>query len=121
MHTSNCVPAIQTRSTTESAAAYALCYKCHDRNRVRNNPGFATTASKSRYRLVFCAMTLRRRRHVALVNFDKRFVSPRNGVLTWTRGNNGLHADVHGATHRDERHVSATRVRAGKAAREIPF
>jgi hypothetical protein len=34
-----------------------------------------------------------------LVNFDKRFVSPRNGVLTWTPGNNGCTLICHGATH----------------------
>jgi predicted CXXCH cytochrome family protein len=92
-----------TDRTTESAQAYALCYKCHDRTRVRNNPGQFADHGKhiTEYR-ASCSLChdphgVTNRTH--LVNFDKRFVSPRGGVLTWTPGNNGCTLVCHGATH----------------------
>jgi predicted CXXCH cytochrome family protein len=92
-----------TDRTTESATAYALCYKCHDRTRVQTNPGsFAEHGKHITQYQASCSLChdphgVANATH--LINFDKRFVSPRNGVLTWTPGNNGCTLTCHGATH----------------------
>ncbi|HET9578080.1 MAG TPA: cytochrome c3 family protein [Usitatibacter sp.] len=99
-------------NTSESAAAYALCYKCHNRTSILSDVTFrlhnkhivgerapcnvchdphgingaqGTTANNSR-----------------LINFDTSIVRPNNGVLRWTRvgttqGNCTL--TCHGANH----------------------
>ena len=89
--------------TTESATAYALCYKCHDRTRVRNNPGQFDNHGKHITEYQASCSLCHDPHGVAntthLINFDKRFVLPRNGVLTWTPGNNGCTLVCHGATH----------------------
>ena len=91
------------RNTTESAAAYALCYKCHDRTRVRTNPGQFSDHGKHITEYDASCSLCHDPHGVAntthLVNFDKRFVSPKNGVLTWTPGNNGCTLTCHGASH----------------------
>jgi predicted CXXCH cytochrome family protein len=92
-----------TEYTTESATAYAICYKCHDRNAVRNNPGQFQDHGKhiTQYQ-ASCSIChdphgVANKTH--LVNFDKRFVAARGGVLNWTPGNNGCTLTCHGATH----------------------
>jgi predicted CXXCH cytochrome family protein len=92
-----------TANTTESAAAYALCYKCHDRTRVRTNPGqFAAHGTHITNEQASCSLChdphgVANTTH--LINFDKRFVTPNNGVLSWTPGNNGCTLTCHGARH----------------------
>jgi predicted CXXCH cytochrome family protein len=92
-----------TSNTTESAAAYALCYKCHDRTRVRNNPGQFSDHGKHITEYQASCSICHDPHGVAnsthLVNFDKRFVTPNGGALTWTPGNNGCTLTCHGATH----------------------
>lgn len=92
-----------TDRTTESAAAYALCYKCHDRTRVRNNPGQFSNHGKHildyQASCSICHDPHGVTNTTHLVNFDKRFVTPNNGVLTWTPGNNGCTLTCHGAKH----------------------
>lgn len=92
-----------TTNTNESATAYALCYKCHDRTRVRSNPGQFSDHGKHITEYKASCSICHDPHGVAntthLVNFDKRFVSPRNGQITWTPGNNGCTLTCHGASH----------------------
>ena len=92
-----------SQNTIESATAYALCYKCHDRTRVRNNPGQFADHGKHITEYQASCSICHDPHGVAgsthLVNFDKRYVTPRNGVLSWTPGNNGCTLVCHGAVH----------------------
>jgi predicted CXXCH cytochrome family protein len=98
-----------TTNTTESAAAYALCYKCHDRNKVRNNATFATHSKHITDYQASCAICHdphgvsstqgNATNNPALVNFDKRFVTARNGVLEYSRTTKNCTLVCHGATH----------------------
>lgn len=92
-----------TQNTTESAATYALCYKCHDRTIVQGNPGNFKDHGKHITEYQASCSICHDPHGVAnathLVNFDRRYVSARNGVLTWTPGNNGCTLVCHGATH----------------------
>src|SRR6185503_19802949 len=103
-------------STSESAAAYALCYKCHNRTSILGNQSF------SRHQLhvvsVQASCSLCHDAHgvsstqgtatnnAHLVNFDKRFVTPNSsGILrydsTGTRAGR-CYLSCHGRNHNPE-------------------
>lgn len=81
-------------NTTESAAAYALCYKCHDRTIVLSNASCREHDRHIRDQNASCSIchdphgvssaqgTTTNNAH--LINFDKRFVTPNSaGILRW--------------------------------------
>lgn len=80
--------------STESAASYALCYKCHDRDRVLNsvtfdkhynhvvNYGAACSVCHDPHGISATQGTTAN--NSRLINFDTSIVTPYQGVLQWT-------------------------------------
>lgn len=103
-------------NTTESAAAYALCYKCHDRTIVLSTTSFREHDRHVRSENASCSIchdphgisgaqgTTLNNAH--LVNFDKRFVTPSSGgLLKWEQtspGRGRCYLTCHGDNHNPE-------------------
>ncbi|MFN7915647.1 MAG: cytochrome c3 family protein [Vicinamibacterales bacterium] len=103
-------------NTTESAAAYALCYKCHDRTIVLGPTSFKEHNRHVLNENASCSIchdphgvsaaqgTTLNNAH--LVNFDKRFVTPSSsGLLKWEQtspGRGRCYLTCHGDNHNPE-------------------
>ena len=78
-------------NTPESAAAYALCYKCHNRTSILGNQSFGRHQLHIVTNQVSCAICHdshgisstqgNATNNAHLVNFDKRFVTPSSGGI----------------------------------------
>jgi hypothetical protein len=100
-------------STTESAAAYALCYKCHDRSIVLSSAScreHSRHVSSERASCSIChdphgvsAAQGTPTNNAHLINFDKRFVTPSSsGILRWEQTSTGrgrCYLTCHGENH----------------------
>lgn len=103
-------------STTESAAAYALCYKCHDRTIVLSAASCREHnrhVSSERASCSIChdphgvsASQGTPINNAHLINFDKRFVTPSSsGILRWEQTSTGrgrCYLTCHGENHNPE-------------------
>ncbi len=103
-------------NTTESAAAYALCYKCHDRTIVLSTTSFLEHDRRIRSENASCSIchdphgissaqgTAINNAH--LINFDKRFVTPSSsGLLKFEQtsaGHGRCYLTCHGDNHNPE-------------------
>ena len=103
-------------NTAESAAAYALCYKCHDRtivlsatscrehNRHVSNENASCSICHDPHGISSAQGTTTNNAH--LVNFDRRFVTPSSsGVLRWEQtspGRGRCYLTCHGENHNPE-------------------
>ena len=103
-------------NTTESASAYALCYKCHDRTIVLSTTPFREHDRHIRSENASCSIchdphgisgaqgTTLNNAH--LVNFDKRFVTPSSsGLLKFEQtgaGRGRCYLTCHGDNHNPE-------------------
>lgn len=83
-----------TDFTTESAAAYALCYRCHDRNSILNDESFKYHKLHVQDRQTTCS-TCHDAHGIAsaqgnvvnnshLINFDTTVVFPLGGIMKFT-------------------------------------
>lgn len=104
---------MDNQNTTESAAAYALCYKCHNRTIVLSNASCIEHDRHIRDQNASCSIchdahgissaqgTTTNNAH--LMNFDKRFVTPSSGgVLRWDQtspGRGRCYLTCHGENH----------------------
>jgi len=101
--------------TTESQAAYALCYKCHDRNVILSSQSFRGHDQHVRDLRASCSLCHdphgisstqgNSTNNSALVNFDRRFVSPSSsGILRieFIGGNPRCYLTCHGENHNPE-------------------
>ena len=103
-----------TVDTTESAAAYALCYKCHNRNIIlsehvvqRAQPAHQRRTRPARSVTTRTASAARRAtptNNAFLINFDTRFVTPSSsGILRIRRasaaGSARCYLTCHGENH----------------------
>ena len=75
---------------TESAAAYALCYKCHDRTSLLGNAGgFGHNSHLTTGGSITPCSTCHDPHGVAgkgrLINFNTAIVKPAGGILSWTQ------------------------------------
>ena len=121
---------ITTDPNTESPAAYALCYSCHDRNSILSDNTFG---EHSRHILgenapcntchdphgVSLAAGATTANNARLINFNTNVVTPSGGVLAWT--SNGLNAGsctlvCHGENHNPETYGGGGAGGAGGAA-----
>ncbi len=78
-------------NTTESPSAYALCYKCHDRNVLFSTQSFRGHDQHIRDLRASCSICHdphgisssqgNSTNNSALINFDKRFVTPSSGGI----------------------------------------
>jgi hypothetical protein len=100
-------------NTSESAATYALCYKCHNRSTILSSASFKEhnlhigTASAScsichdPHGISSAQGTTTNNAH--LINFDKRFVAPNgSGILRWEQtapGSGRCYLSCHGHSH----------------------
>jgi predicted CXXCH cytochrome family protein len=100
-------------NTSESAATYALCYKCHNRTTILGSASFKEhnlhigTASAScsichdPHGISSAQGTTTNNAH--LINFDKRFVAPNgSGILRWEQtapGSGRCYLSCHGHSH----------------------
>jgi hypothetical protein len=106
---------MDTSNVTESAATYALCYKCHDRTIVLGTTSFREHSRHVRSENAPCSIchdshgvgspgTTANNAH--LVNFDRRFVTPSSsGLLRWeqtTPGHGRCYLTCHGDNHNPE-------------------
>jgi predicted CXXCH cytochrome family protein len=107
---------MDNQNTTESAATYALCYKCHDRTIVLSNTSCREHDRHVRSENASCSIchdphgissaqgTTTNNAH--LINFDKRFVTPSSGgVLRWDQtspGRGRCFLTCHGRNHNPE-------------------
>jgi hypothetical protein len=101
-------------NTAESAANYALCYKCHDRTNILSN----ATGSFREHNLHIVSVRAPCNachdphgvsstqgtvaNNARLINFDTSIVRPQGGVTRWTRvGTTGGSCTLlcHGKTH----------------------
>jgi hypothetical protein len=101
-------------STNESAATYALCYKCHSRTIVLSNASCPEHSRHVRDENTSCSIchdvhgisggTVTNNAH--LMNFDKRFVTPSSsGILRWDQTSTGrgrCYLTCHGKNHNPE-------------------
>ena len=103
-------------NTTESAATYALCYKCHDRTIVLGATSFREHSRHIRSENASCSIchdphgissaqgTAINNAH--LINFDKRFVTPSSsGLLKFEQtspGRGRCYLTCHGDNHNPE-------------------
>ena len=85
---------MEIASYPESAAAYALCYKCHDRTSILNDQSFPTHHKHVTDKNASCALCHdshgisatqgNATNNSNLINFDKRWVTPSSsGILRW--------------------------------------
>lgn len=104
---------MDNQNTTESAAAYSLCYKCHDRTIVLSNTSCPEHDRHIRDQNASCSIchdahgiaasqgTTTNNAH--LVNFDKRFVTPSSsGLLRFEQtsaGHGRCYLTCHGRNH----------------------
>lgn len=104
---------MDNQNTTESAATYALCYKCHSRTVVLSNLSCIEHDRHIRSENASCSIchdphgvssaqgTTTNNAH--LVNFDKRFVTPSSGgLLRWEQtsaGHGRCYPSCHGKNH----------------------
>ena len=98
-------------NTTESAATYALCYKCHSRTVVLSNASCVEHDRHIRDLNASCSIchdmhgisggTTINNAH--LMNFDRRFVTPNSvGILRWDQtspGHGRCYLSCHGRDH----------------------
>jgi len=101
--------------TTESSAAYALCYKCHNRNVILSTQSFRGHDQHVRDLRASCSICHdphgisstqgNSTNNSALINFDRRFVTPSSGILRADISPNGstlcwltCHGKNHSAT-----------------------
>lgn len=107
---------MDNQNTTESAAAYALCYKCHDRTIVLSNASCREHDRHIRGESASCSLchdahgisaaqgNVTNNAH--LINFDRRFVTPSStGILRWeqtTPGHGRCYLRCHGENHNPE-------------------
>jgi hypothetical protein len=78
-------------NTTESLATYALCYKCHNRSIIFSDQSFRGHDEHVKSRSASCSICHdphgvsstqgNSTNNLALINFDKRFVTPTSGGL----------------------------------------
>jgi len=101
-------------STTESAATYALCYKCHSRTIVLSSASCREHDRHIRDERTSCSIchdvhgisggTTTNNAH--LMNFDRRFVTPSSGgILRWEQtspGRGRCYLTCHGRNHNPE-------------------
>jgi cytochrome c553 len=102
-------------STTESTAAYALCYKCHNRNVIFSDQSFRGHDEHVKSQRASCSICHdphgisssqgNSTNNARLINFDKRFVTPSgSGILradiTTTRVT--CYLTCHGKNHNPE-------------------
>ncbi len=77
-----------TDNVTESAALYALCYKCHDRTALFANGGFSHGSHLGAGSSITPCSTCHDPHGVAgktrLINFNTSIVQPNGGVINWT-------------------------------------
>jgi predicted CXXCH cytochrome family protein len=102
---------MDNQNTTESAATYALCYKCHNRTIVLSAASCREHDRHIRGESASCSLchdvhgisggTTANNAH--LINFDKRFVTPpTGGVLRWVQtatGRGSCYLTCHGKNH----------------------
>ena len=102
---------MDNQNTTESAATYALCYKCHSRTIILSNASCVEHDRHIRDLNASCSIchdvhgtsggTPTNNAH--LINFDKRFVSPNSsGALRWEQtsaGKGRCYLLCHGENH----------------------
>ena len=100
-------------SQLESAAAYALCYKCHDRSSILSDISFkkhnrhlvnaAAPCSVCHDSHGISATQGTTTNNSRLINFDKRFVSPNaSGLLRFEvtgAGSGRCYLNCHGIEH----------------------
>lgn len=95
-----------TDNTIESAALYALCYKCHDRTTLLGAGGFLHTfhldSGPVRATCSVCHDPHGVAGKTRLMNFNTTIVTPNGGTLSWT--STGARAgycilNCHGKTH----------------------
>lgn len=103
-------------NTTESAAAYSLCYKCHDRTIVLSSASCREHSRHIRSENASCSIchdphgissaqgTTTNNAH--LINFDKRFVTPASGgqlkFEQTSPGRGRCYLTCHGRNHNPE-------------------
>jgi len=107
---------MDNQNTNESAAAYALCYKCHDRAIVLTNQSFREHDRHIRSENTFCSICHdphgissaqgTTTNNAYLINFDLRFVTPSSsGILRWEQtspGRGRCYLTCHGDNHNPE-------------------
>jgi predicted CXXCH cytochrome family protein len=106
---------ITTDRTNESAAAYALCYSCHDRNSILSDNTFREHSRHIQGENAPCNVCHdphgvsatnggTARFNSRLINFDTNVVTPNNGVLQldFQDGNGTCTLVCHGDTHNAE-------------------
>ena len=107
---------MDNQNTTESAAAYSMCYKCHDRTIVLSNASCREHDRHIRNENASCSIchdahgissaqgTTINNSH--LVNFDRRFVTPSSGGLLrfeqTSTGRGRCYLTCHGKNHNPE-------------------
>ncbi len=107
---------MDSQNTAESAATYALCYKCHDRTIVLSSASFSSHNRHVREEQASCSIchdshgissgqgTAINNAH--LINFDRRFVTPSSGgILRWEQtspGRGRCYLTCHGRNHNPE-------------------
>jgi len=106
--------------TTESTAAYALCYRCHNRNSILGNESFALHQRHIVRAQASCSVchdphgvTGSRTAHSHLINFDRSIVrrSPRNPRIEFRdlgRFQGSCTLQCHGVNHIDFRYSPST-------------
>jgi len=91
MYGSTALTDMDNSNTAESAAAYALCYKCHNRTSILGNQSFSRHQLHIGSVQASCALCHdshgisstqgNATNNAHLVNFDKRFVTPSSGGI----------------------------------------
>ena len=101
----------QIDNVVETAAAYALCYKCHDRTALLGGPGFRHNSHLTAGNSVSPCSACHDPHGVAgqgrLINFNTAIVTPNGGTLSWTSTgpNSGTCVLVcHGTSHGGKRY-----------------
>ncbi len=102
---------VWTDFSSESAAAYALCYKCHERNSILANESFSLHSkhvADEKTACTTCHDSHASENNTHLINFNIRYVSKNSsGDLSW-RDNGDLsgtcNLSCHGKDHKDSRY-----------------
>jgi hypothetical protein len=104
---------MENSNTTESAAAYALCYKCHNRSIILTSTSFRGHNQHIIDLQASCSLCHdphgisstqgNATNNAYLMNFDKRFVTPSSsGILRYESlggGNARCYLTCHGKNH----------------------